>query len=132
MATSPPPYSLIILLIIGFILVVLGILGFLPILGFWMIPLGLALIIVGVIWKFWPRRTAAERAAMANNTDVITTGDWVIVYLIMCIPLINIIMLFVWAFGGGTPASKANWAKATLIWFVIVFILTLLVLAAST
>ena len=69
---------------------------------------------------------------MANNNDVITTGDWVIVYLIMCIPLVNIIMVFVWAFGGGTPASKANWAKASLIWFVIVCILTLLVLAAST
>ena len=69
---------------------------------------------------------------VANNNDVITTGDWVIVYLIMGIPLVNIIMLFVWAFGGGTPASKANWAKASLIWLVIVFILTLLVLAAST
>ena len=68
----------------------------------------------------------------STNTDVITTGGWVIVYLIMCIPLINIIMLFVWAFGGGTPASKANWAKASLIWLAIVFILTLLVLTAST
>ena len=69
---------------------------------------------------------------VTNNNDVITTGNWVIVYLIMGIPLVNIIMLFVWAFGGGTPASKANWAKASLIWLVIVFILTLLVLAAST
>jgi len=30
--------------ILGLVLVVLGLLGFLPILGFWMIPLGLALI----------------------------------------------------------------------------------------
>jgi hypothetical protein len=29
---------------VGLVLVVLGFLGFLPILGFWMIPLGLALI----------------------------------------------------------------------------------------
>ena len=69
---------------------------------------------------------------MSENNDVVTTGNWIITYLIMCIPLINIIMLFVWAFGGGAQASKANWAKASLIWLVIVFILTLLVLAAST
>lgn len=30
-----------------------------------------------------------------------------------------IILLFVWAFGSNTPVSKANWAKASLIWMVI-------------
>ena len=25
-----------------------------------------------------------------------------------------------WAFGSGTPASKSNWAKASLIWVLIV------------
>ena len=41
----------------------------------------------------------------------------------MCIPLVNLIMLFVWAFSGSTPVSKANWAKASLIWMVIVIVL---------
>jgi hypothetical protein len=44
----------------------------------------------------------------------------------MCIPLINIILLFVWAFGGNTPVSKANWAKAALIWAVISVIISVL------
>jgi hypothetical protein len=48
----------------------------------------------------------------------------------MCIPLINIIMLFVWAFGGGAQASKANWAKASLIWIVISIILAILLMAS--
>ncbi|MCD4772904.1 MAG: hypothetical protein K8R41_05920 [Bacteroidales bacterium] len=38
---------------------------------------------------------------------------------IMIIPIINIIMLFVWAFGGGPKVSKAKWAKAILLWFLI-------------
>jgi len=65
-----------------------------------------------------------------NDNNVITTGDWVIVYLIMCIPLVNIIMLFVWAFGSGAPASKSNWAKATLIWIAISGILSVLFLGS--
>ena len=67
---------------------------------------------------------------MSENNDVVTTGNWIITYLIMCIPLINIIMLFVWAFGGGAQASKANWAKASLIWIVISIILAILFIAA--
>ena len=68
---------------------------------------------------------------MSENNDVVTTGNWIITYLIMCIPLINIIMLFVWAFGGGTQASKANWAKASLLWIVISILLFILVFAAA-
>jgi len=58
-----------------------------------------------------------------QNTQVVTTGDWIITFLIMIIPLVNIIMLFVWAFGSGAPASKANWAKAALIWALIAIII---------
>ena len=56
-----------------------------------------------------------------ENTDgrIVTVGDWMITTLLMCIPFVNIILLFVWAFGSGAPASKANWAKAALIWALI-------------
>jgi hypothetical protein len=50
------------------------------------------------------------------------------------IPLVNIIMLFVWAFGGGAPPSKANWAKASLIWlaiFIVVYGLIALIFGAA-
>lgn len=53
-------------------------------------------------------------------------GEWVGTFLITCIPLVGLIMLFVWAFGNGTNPSKANWAKANLIWMVIVFVFFLL------
>jgi len=39
---------------------------------------------------------------------------------------VNIIMLFVWGFGSGTNPSKANWAKATLIWVLIWIVLGIL------
>ena len=42
---------------IGVVLVLLGLVGFLPILGFWMVPLGLAIIFFDVPWvrRTWVR-----------------------------------------------------------------------------
>lgn len=59
----------------------------------------------------------------------VKTSDWVITLLIAAIPLVGFIMLFVWAFDSATHPSKANWAKATLIWFSIGIIFSLLVFA---
>lgn len=43
---------------LGFLLVLLGFLGFLPILGFWMIPLGLAVAAMDIrpLWRRWKAR----------------------------------------------------------------------------
>ena len=54
-----------------------------------------------------------------------SVGDWIITYLITCIPLVGLIMLFVWGFGEGHQPSKKTWAQATLLWVVIVFVLWL-------
>ena len=54
-----------------------------------------------------------------TNYKPVTIGNWMLTYLLMCIPLVNFILLIVWAFGNNTPISKANWAKASLIWMVI-------------
>lgn len=50
----------------------------------------------------------------------ITLGEWMLTMLVMIIPFVNIIMLFVWAFGDSSNPSKANWAKAQLLWFAII------------
>lgn len=58
-----------------------------------------------------------------QNTQVMSVKDWLITYLITAIPFVGFIMLFVWAFSSGENVNKSNWAKATLLWMVIVFIL---------
>ena len=45
----------------------------------------------------------------------ISIGNWIISLILTMIPIVNIIMLFVWAFSNGTNPTKANWAKAALI-----------------
>jgi quinol-cytochrome oxidoreductase complex cytochrome b subunit len=64
-----------------------------------------------------------------TQVNHVTLGEWMVTMLIAAIPLVNIIMLFVWGFGSNTNPSKANWAKAVLIWSVIAIVLYFLVFA---
>jgi len=50
----------------------------------------------------------------------ITVGEWLLTLLIASIPVVNIVMWFVWGFGSNTKQCKANWAKASLLWLLIV------------
>lgn len=61
-----------------------------------------------------------------SSNQPISLGDWMLTLLLTFIPIVNIIMLLVWAFGSATAPSKANWAKALLLWFVILFGLSIL------
>lgn len=49
-----------------------------------------------------------------QTSTVLSTKDWLITLIITAIPVVNIIMFFIWAFGDGTNPTKANWAKASL------------------
>lgn len=51
--------------------------------------------------------------------EPVTFGDWMLTILITMIPCVNLIMMFVWAFGSGTKKSKANYFKAVLVWSLI-------------
>jgi membrane protein YdbS with pleckstrin-like domain len=55
--------------------------------------------------------------------------DWMLTILISIIPLVNLIMYFVWAFDSGTHPSKKNWAKATLIWVAILIVVYIIFFA---
>ena len=61
-----------------------------------------------------------------KQAEEVTLGDWMVTILLSAIPVVNLVMLFLWAFGSSTNPSKANWAKATLIWMVIGIVLAIL------
>ncbi|MBU6417478.1 MAG: hypothetical protein KJS83_09955 [Xanthomonadaceae bacterium] len=59
----------------------------------------------------------------------VSLGDWFVTLLILWIPLVGLIMLFVWGFSDGTHPSKRNFCRAYLIWMLIgtaVFVLFLI------
>lgn len=68
---------------------------------------------------------AASRSQ--NLEGVVTLGEWMVTLLVAAIPIVNIVMLFVWAFGANTKQSKANWAKASLIWILIAIVFSILI-----
>ncbi len=50
-----------------------------------------------------------------KSEKAIGTGDWIVNILLASIPIVNIFLLFYWAFNYNTNRNKANWAKALLI-----------------
>ncbi len=72
---------------------------------------------------FAPPQQAKPYMPFQQQAQEVTLGDWMITMLLTAIPIVNIIMLFVWAFGSNTNPSKANWAKASLIWMLIGIVL---------
>lgn len=68
------------------------------------------------------------------DTQPVSIGGWIGVMLLTCLPLVNIIMLFVWAFSSSTKKSLKNYARASLILALIGVVLVVVVsiiLAAS-
>lgn len=60
----------------------------------------------------------AERESMP-----VSLGDWIITLIVLCIPIVNIVMMFVWGFSAGTPPSKRNYCRAALIMMAVMFVL---------
>ncbi|MDR2889963.1 MAG: hypothetical protein LBV33_09045 [Lachnospiraceae bacterium] len=62
----------------------------------------------------------------------VSIGEWVVTLLVMMVPCLNIIMLFVWAFGKDTKKSKANYCKVTLIFMAIGIVLSIILSSVIT
>ena len=60
-----------------------------------------------------------------QQAPIVSVKEWLITNLIMMIPLVNIVMMLVWAFGSNTNPNKANYFKAGLILFAIVMVIYL-------
>ena len=61
------------------------------------------------------------------DTQPVSIGGWIGVMLLTCLPLVNLIMLFVWAFSSSTKKSLKNYARAALILALIGVVLVVVV-----
>ncbi|WP_458460702.1 hypothetical protein [Paenibacillus sp.] len=73
-------------------------------------------------------QAAPNQAVHKPGPQPVSFGSWMLTLLLLAIPLVNIIMLFVWAFGNSNP-SKANYAKASLLWIAIGIVVYILIVA---
>ena len=60
-----------------------------------------------------------------NDTEYkpLKISDWIVSLILLIIPLVNIIMLIVWAASSSTHPSKKSFAQAYLIIIGVVFVL---------
>ena len=57
-----------------------------------------------------------------ERESVLSTTDWLVTLIITAIPIVNIIMLFIWAFGDNANHNRSNFSKAALILSAIGFV----------
>lgn len=63
----------------------------------------------------------------ARESSPVSLGDWIITLIVLAIPIVGIVMLFVWGFASGTHPSKQNYCRAVLILALIAFALVILI-----
>lgn len=63
-----------------------------------------------------------------DPTDLpVSVGGWIGVFLLSCLPIVSIIMLFIWAFSSSTKKSLKNYARAVLIMALIAIVLVIII-----
>ena len=62
----------------------------------------------------------------------VSTWGWIGRWILMCIPLVNIILLNVWGFGGSSKRSLVTWARAQLVLTVISIIIAVIAIVIMT
>lgn len=75
-----------------------------------------------------PVNTVYVNEPSIHYDEHVSIGGWIGRWFLMCIPIVNIIMLFVWAFGGTRQYSLKTWARARLL--LVLILIFVLVIAA--
>ncbi len=55
--------------------------------------------------------------------DELSVGQWLGTLFLLCIPVVGLILLFIWAFGSNTQIDKKRYAQAQLIFAAIGLVL---------
>jgi len=58
-----------------------------------------------------------------TENKAVSVGEWIVTFILLALPIVNIVMLFVWGFGETTPPSKKTFAKAYLIFLAAIIVL---------
>ena len=71
---------------------------------------------------------AVARSEEAETAD--SVGSWMLTILLAGLPIFGLVYILILAFGSGRSVSKKNWARATLVWGIIAFVLVLVLYVA--
>lgn len=60
-------------------------------------------------------------------TNDVSMKEWLLAMFIQLVPIVNIVMVFVWAFSKSTKKSKSNFFKAQLVFALIMSAIAILI-----
>lgn len=69
---------------------------------------------------------------MSDNAPVekpLTTGEWFVTLLVLGLPVIGLVMYFVWGFGAGNMGRR-NFCRAALLWVAVAIVIAVLAMIA--
>ena len=62
-----------------------------------------------------------------QDTRPMSVGAWFVTLLVLTIPMVNIVMYLVWAFGPGGNVNRRNYCRAVLLWLAVGVLLAVLI-----
>lgn len=62
----------------------------------------------------------SQELQVREQAPLMTVKDWMLTLFLCMIPLVNLVLLFVWAFSDNSNPNKRNYARASLILSAIV------------
>ncbi len=74
-----------------------------------------------------PAQTADEIPPKGSKYEPISTGGYVGILLLMCLPVIGLILAIIWACGGCTKINKRNLSRAYLIFMAISLVISIII-----
>lgn len=67
----------------------------------------------------------------ADNRAPLTTGQYMLMDLLMVVPVVNVVMLMIWAFGDSANLNRKAWSRSRLIWIGIGLAVTIVVMCIA-
>ena len=69
---------------------------------------------------------ASKKSNLQQSTDPLSFRDYLIMLLLLCIPVVNIVLLFYWGFSAKQNVNKRNFSRAYLVVLAICLVISLI------
>ena len=67
-----------------------------------------------------PYGGGGQSAAADRRDEVMGFGSWLGMFFLLMIPLVNFILMLIWAFGGDVNRNKQNFCRASIVFSLII------------
>lgn len=70
---------------------------------------------------------ASYHTTLQMNTEPLSIGQFIVMFLLLSVPILNFVLLFMWGFGKSVNINKRNYARAIIIISAIMLIVWILI-----